>query len=171
MASYDLLKGDYIMSLQTSRPQTSNPADEAAIRALYQQQLDGWNRGDGNAFAAPYIEDADFIGFDSTHLKGRREIASFHQMLFDKYLRGTRLVGKVRSVRFLTPDVAIMHAVGGTVMPGQSDLEPERNSIHTIVAIKRDGEWRFTAFQNSRAQFMGRPELAQQLTEELRQLL
>ncbi len=159
------------MSLQTSRPQISNPADEAAIRALYQQQMDGWNRGDGNAFAAPYTEDADFIGFDGTHLKGRREIASWHQALFDTFLKGTRLVGKVRSVRFLTSDIAIMHAVGGTVMPGQSDLEPERNSIHMIVAIKRDGEWRFTAFQNSRAQFIGRPELAQQLTEELRQLL
>jgi hypothetical protein len=51
----------------------------------------------------------------------------------------------------------------------QSDIEPERNSIHTLVAIKYDCNWRFTAFQNTRATFIGRPEESQALTEELRQ--
>jgi uncharacterized protein (TIGR02246 family) len=133
--------------------------------------MDGWNWGDGNAFAAPFADDADFVAFDGSYFKGRQEIATFHQMLFDQFLKGSLLVGKVRSVRFLTPDVAVMNAVGGTVMPGQSDLEPERNSIQTVVATKRAGEWHLATFQNSRAQYMGRPELAQALTEELRQLL
>jgi uncharacterized protein (TIGR02246 family) len=88
-------------------------------------------------------------------------------MLFDKFLIGSRLIGKVRSIRFVTVDVAIMIAVGGTVMAGQSDVEPERNSIHTIVAVKYDNHWCFTAFQNSRAQYIGRPEASQALTEEL----
>jgi uncharacterized protein (TIGR02246 family) len=156
------------MSLQTSPP---NPADEAALRALYEQVMAGWNSGDGNAFAAPFAEDADFVAFDGSYFKGREEIASFHQVLFDQFLKGTRLVGKVRGVRLLTPDVAVMHAVGGTVMPGQSDLEPARNSIQTLVATKHAGEWHLAAFQNSRAAYMGRPELGQALTEELRQLL
>jgi uncharacterized protein (TIGR02246 family) len=145
--------------------------DEAAIRALYQQMIDGWNAGNGDDFAAPYTDDSDFIGFDGTYMKGRQEIASFHQMLFDKFLRGSRLIGKIRSMRFVTVDIAIMIAVGGTVMAGQSDIEPERNSIHTIVAVKYDNHWYFTAFQNSRVQYIGRPEESQALTEELRQEL
>jgi uncharacterized protein (TIGR02246 family) len=92
-------------------------------------------------------------------------------MLFDKFLKGSRLIGKIRSVRFVTMDVAIMIAVSGTVMAEQSDIEPERNSIHTIVAVKRDSNWYFTAFQNSRAQYIGRPEESRALTEELRQEL
>ena len=89
------------------------------------------------------------------------------------FLKGSRLVSKVRSVRFVTSDVAVMHAVGGTVMAGQSDIDPERNSIHTLVAVKsRSGDkWRLAAFQNTRAQFIGRPEQSQALTEELRQEL
>jgi uncharacterized protein (TIGR02246 family) len=88
-------------------------------------------------------------------------------MLFDKFLKGSCLIGKIRSIRFVTKDVAIMIAVGGTVMAGQSDIEPERNSIHTIVAVKRDSSnWYFTAFQNSRAQYIGRPEESQALTSE-----
>jgi uncharacterized protein (TIGR02246 family) len=159
------------MSSQTTKSAISNATDEAAIRALYQQIIDGWNKGSGDAFAARFAEDADFVAFDGSYFKGRQEIAAFHQMLFDTFLKGTRLVGKVRSVRFLTPDVAVMHAVGGTVMPGPSGIEPERNSIQTLVATKRVGDWYLAAFQNSRAQYMGRPELAQELTEELRQLL
>jgi hypothetical protein len=72
-------------------------------------------------------------------------------------------------VRFLTPDVAIMHSVGGTILAGQSDIESERNSVHTIVAKKDDvsSQWRIVAFQNTRAQYIGRPDMVQALTEDL----
>jgi uncharacterized protein (TIGR02246 family) len=146
-------------------------ADEAAIRSLYQQLIDGWNAASGEAFAAPFQEDGDLVGFDGTHFKGRQEIAAFHQHLFDMFLKGSRLVGKVKSLRFLTSDVAIMHAVGGTVMAGQTDLEPERNSVQTLVAVKRNGKWYLAAFQNTRATYIGRPEESRKLTEELQALL
>ena len=72
----------------------------------------------------------------------------------------------------MTSDVALMHVVGGTIMAGQTDIEPERNSVQTLVATKDNkGEWRLVAFQNTRAQYLGRPEQAQELTEELRRLL
>jgi uncharacterized protein (TIGR02246 family) len=146
--------------------------DEGVIRSLYQQLMDGWNTGSGEQFAAPFAEDCDLVGFDGTHLKGKQEIATFHQQLFESYVKGTRLVGKVRRIRFLTPEVAIVHVVGGTIMAGQTDIEPERNSIQTLVATKDSkGEWRLASFQNTRAQYIGRPERAQALTEELRKLL
>jgi uncharacterized protein (TIGR02246 family) len=146
-------------------------ADEAVIRAIYQQLMDGWNAGSGDAFAASFEEDGDLVGFDGTHFKGRQEIALFHQHLFDMFLKGSRLLGKVRSVRFLTSDVAVMHAVGGTVMAGQTDLESERNSVQTLVGVRRNGKWSLTAFQNTRATYIGRPEESQKLTEELQALL
>ena len=145
--------------------------DEAAIRALYQQLMDGWNIASGDAFASPFEEDGDLLGFDGTYLKGQQEIALFHQQLFDIFLKGSRLVGKVRSMRFVSSDVAVMHVVGGTVMAGQTDLDPERNSVQTLVAVKHNGKWRLAAFQNTRATYMGRQEESQKLTEELRALL
>jgi uncharacterized protein (TIGR02246 family) len=128
----------------------NDSADEAAVRALYQQLMDGWNQGSGDAFAAVFTEDGDLIGFDGTHFKGRQEIAPFHQRLFDKWLKGSRLVGEVKDVRFLSPDIALMHAVGGTVLRGKSEPVPERDSIQTLVATRQDGEWRLAAFQNTR---------------------
>lgn len=99
--------------------------------------MDGWNRGSGDAFAATFTQDGDLVAFDGTHFEGREEIAPFHQELFDKWLKGTRLVGRVKSVRFLSPDVALMHAVGGTVMRGKTRPSPERDSIQTLVAVRR----------------------------------
>ena len=128
----------------------NDSADEAAVRALYQQLMDGWNQGSGEAFAAVFTEDGDLVAFDGTHFKGRQEIAPFHQQLFDKWLKGSRLVGEVKDVRFLSPDVALMHAVGGTVMRGKSEPVPERDSIQTLVATRQEGEWRLAAFQNTR---------------------
>ncbi len=134
---------------------TTNSADEMAIRALYQELMDGWNQGSGTAFASAFTHAGDLIGFDGTHFKGRKEIAPFHQQLFDKWLKGTRLVGEVKDVTFLSPDVALMHAVGSTVMRGKSEPSSERDSIQTLVATREGGEWRLAAFQNTRVRPMG----------------
>jgi uncharacterized protein (TIGR02246 family) len=158
-----------IPQAQVSKQSTD---DGAAIRFLYFQMIDGWNKGDGDSFASPFAEDGDLVGFDGTHLKGRQQIASFHQQLLDTYVKGSRLVGKIRNVRFISPDVAVMHVVGGTIMKGQTDIEPERNSIHTLVFKKGNGDkWCVAAFQNTRAQYIGRPDMSNELTEELREEL
>jgi uncharacterized protein (TIGR02246 family) len=143
------------MSSQTFHPQASQSDEEAAVRALYNELMDAWNKGSGEAFAAVFAEDGDLIGFDGVHFQGRQEILPFHQQLFETYLKGTRLVGQVTSVRFLSSDVALMHALGGTVLRGKSTPSPERDSIQTLVAIKRSGEWRLAAFQNTRVRPMG----------------
>lgn len=38
--------------------------DMIALQALYRKKIEGWNEADGQKFAEPYLEDADFIGFD-----------------------------------------------------------------------------------------------------------
>ncbi len=128
--------------------------DEAAVREVYRRLMEGWNRGSGEAFAAVFDEDGDQVAFDGTRFRGRREISDFHQELFDKWLKGTRLVGRIESVRFPVPGVAIAHARGGTIMRGKSEPSPERDSIQTLVAVRRDGEWRLAAFDNIRVRPM-----------------
>lgn len=132
-------------------PKTSvADADEAAVRGLFGQMIGGWNGGGGEEFAAAFAEDGDLIAFDGTRFRGRAEISAFHQELFDRWMKGTRLVGRIEGVRFLGPDVALMHAVGGTVMRGKTRPSPERDSIQTYVAVRENGGWRLAAFQNTR---------------------
>jgi hypothetical protein len=41
------------------------------IQNLYQKKIEGWISGYGEKFAEPYTDDANYIGFDDTYLKGR----------------------------------------------------------------------------------------------------
>ena len=52
------------------------------------------------------------------------------------------------------------------VPPGKSELDPSKNAIQALVA-RKDGDWRIVLYQNTPAQFHGRPELVQQMTTEL----
>jgi uncharacterized protein (TIGR02246 family) len=125
-------------------------ADETAVRGLFQQLLDAWGRGDGAAYAALFTEDADYVAFDGSRTVGRQAIAESHQRLFDTWLKGTRLTARIEAVRFLCPDVALLHTTGGTIFAGETAPRPSRDSIQTLVAVRRDGEWRFRAFHNTR---------------------
>ena len=129
---------------------THHQADEAKIRALFEDLLGDWGRGDGEAYGSRFTEDADYVAFDGTHTRGRWEIAASHQQVFDRFLKGTRLTGRILSIKFPSPDVALVHATGGTVMRGKMKPSPERDSIQTLVAVREGTEWRFAAFHNSR---------------------
>ena len=125
-------------------------ADERAVRDLFRQLLDAWGRGDGAAYGALFAEDAEYIAFDGSNRRGTRAIGTEHQQLFDTWLKGTRLVGQIDTLRFLGPEVALLRTTGGTIFPGRQDNRGRRPSIQTLVAVKRDGVWRFTAFHNTR---------------------
>lgn len=158
------------MSSQTFQSQKSPSSDESKVVALYRQLLDGWNRRSADAFAATFTPDGVSIGFDGSQMSGQAEIAAELQQIFANHLTAP-YVSKIRDVRFLAPEVAVLRAVAGMVPPGQTDINPAVNSIQTLVAVKLNDAWRIALFQNTPAQFHGRPELVQQLTEELRQLL
>ena len=125
-------------------------ADEQAVRDLFRQLLEAWGRGDGPAYGALFTEDADYVAFDGSNRRGAEAIAAEHQQLFDTWLKGTRLVGQIDSLRFLGSDVALVHASGGTIFPGQKDGRGRRPSIQTLVAVRRGDGWRFAAFHNTR---------------------
>lgn len=131
-------------------PATHQQTDEAEIRALFEDLLEDWGCGDGCAYGSRFTEDADYVAFDGAHTKGREDIASSHQQLFDKYLKDTRLVGRITSIKFPSSDVALVHTKGGTIIRGKTKPSPERGSIQTLAAVNRNGEWRFAAFHNSR---------------------
>jgi uncharacterized protein (TIGR02246 family) len=140
------------------------------VHALYQQLLDAWNNRSACAMAEQFTEEGEMIGFDGSQSIGRDEIFSHLKPIFEDHPTAA-FVSKVKGVRFLGPDIAILRAIAGMVPPGQSDLEPKLNTHHTLVAVNNEGKWRIQLFQNTPAQFHGRPELVEQMTEELRQLL
>jgi uncharacterized protein (TIGR02246 family) len=147
----------------------ASPADNE-IRALHRALLDCWNRRDAPGYASLLTEDANLVGFDGSQMNGRAEVESVLGKIFANHPTAA-YVSKVRSVRFLGSEVAVLCAVAGMVPPGQADLNPAVNAVQTLVAAKVDGRWRIAVFQNTPAAFHGRPELSAELTEELRKVL
>lgn len=134
--------------------------DEAACRAVYDELVAGWNEGNARRFAAAFAEDGELVAFDGTRLRGRATIEAFHQSLFDKWLKGTRLTGGVDTMRMLRPDVAVMHAIGGTIKRGKTKPARARDSIQTLTLTRTDEGWRIAAFQNTRVHPIGSGFLA-----------
>src|SRR6059058_949624 len=65
------------MNLQTTHSAISQSTDEAAVRALYQQMMHGWNQGSGEAFAAVFAEMAISSGLTGHTSKGARRSLGF----------------------------------------------------------------------------------------------
>jgi hypothetical protein len=74
-------------------------------------------------------------------------------------------------VRALAPGVMLLRSVLGMVPPGKDELKPDVNAIQSLVITKRDADMKVALLQNTPAAFHGRPELAQQLTSELSDVL
>jgi uncharacterized protein (TIGR02246 family) len=154
-------------NLQTPQ-QSSEPGAEA--RSLYQELLERWNQRSAEGYAELFTEDGNVIGFDGSQMNGRQAIAAELQRIFADHQTAAYL-WKVREVRFLTSDVTVLRAVAGMLPPGEADINPAVNAVQTLVAIKRGGRWQIAVFQNTPAAYHGRPELAEKLTQELRELL
>ena len=123
--------------------------DEKALHDLFQMSKDGWNQGDGEAYATSFTEDADYILWNGTYLKGRQAIAAAHQQLFETRLQGSRLEGLIQHIRFLRADIALVHLQSSPQIPGQQVPAPEQYAIQTLVGIRQANGWRFTSFQNT----------------------
>lgn len=139
---------------------------ENDVRALYDRLITTWNDHDGQAMAEPFAEDGVVIGFDGSVSSGRQTIGTEMSNIFADHETG-RYAVKVRSVRSLGPQAMILSAIAGLVPPGRTAINPETNSHQTLVAEEQDGNWRIVLFQNTPAQFHGRPELVDNMTQEL----
>ncbi|VDG97952.1 Uncharacterised protein [Lysinibacillus sphaericus] len=140
------------------------------IENLYQKLIAAWNNRDAQAIAELFAEQGVQIGFDGSKVIGQKEILSHLEPIFKNHPTAP-FITKVKDIRFLGTDVAILHAIAGMIPPGKTDIEPKVNALQTLVAVKTDDDWRVELFQNTPAQFHGRPELVEEMTDELQQLL
>jgi uncharacterized protein (TIGR02246 family) len=148
----------------------TDPNTDSALRLLYTDLIGGWNRHSAHAFAAGFAEDGEVVGFDGSQMFGRAQIQATLAQIFADHVTAPYIV-IVRVVKSLGPQAALLRAVAGMVPVGVADIEPSLNAIHSLVGVQQGAHWRIALFQNTPAQFHGRPELVQQLTEELRDRL
>jgi uncharacterized protein (TIGR02246 family) len=127
-------------------PQDGRAADEAALRESVKQMESGWNTKSGALFAKPFAEDADYVVINGMYLKGRAAIESAHQRIFDTIYKDTSVTLVVKQIRFLRPDVAVVHVEGRRTGPAN---ELNQGAMLTLMMTKEKRGWVIAAFQNT----------------------
>jgi uncharacterized protein (TIGR02246 family) len=142
---------------------------DAGVHDLYRRLIDAWNGRRPDEYAALFADEGAIVGFDGSTAAGRTEIARHLGDVFGDHPTA-RYVTKVRATHALGPDGAVLRAIAGMVPPGQRRLNPELNAVQCLTAERDGSDWRIVLFQNTPAQYHGRPHLGEEHTAELEAL-
>ena len=125
----------------TPSPQVGNGLS-AEIQSITQLDKDyeaAYNRGDANAVAAFYTNDAEYVDEGGSVVSGRDDIEN---LLAEEFTTkpGAKLEIDVKSVRLLSPDVLVEEGIATVAAPGG----PQGASRYVAVYIKRAGNWKIS---------------------------
>jgi uncharacterized protein (TIGR02246 family) len=125
----------------------SDIANEKAVRALFAQFVQAWNRHDYMALAGMWAIDGDHMEPDGATAKGRDAVATLFKRGHEGAFKHTQLQLSIADVWFLSGDVALVdggYAISGIRTPDGVEL-PERRGHLTSVLLKEQGKWWITA--------------------------
>lgn len=139
------------------------------VRNLYYNLINSWNHRDAEKMAEQFTKNGELIGFDGSHESGRETILEHLLPIFASHPTPP-FISIIKDVRLLAAEVVRLRAIVGMVPPGENEIDPQFNAYQTLIAVKENGKWRTDLFQNTPAQFHGRPELVEQMTKELKEI-
>ena len=121
---------------------------ENQILAVIGGLTEAWRAGSGEAWADAFAEDADFTVWFGLRLKGKKEIAWGHQLIFDSFYANTVFELEAKQFRFLGDDVAIVHLQGSVLKPGE-EPPAEPDAVPIAILNRVDNVWKIVTFQNT----------------------
>ena len=132
----------------TASAQTNTPADDARIRDMVKTLETGWAKKDGNLFASPFAENADYVIINGSYIKGKAAIAEGHQRIFDTFYKETNIKTEVQGIRYLRNDIAVVHVTSH--LTGISNGQKlDGKGMITLTMVKSANGWQVEAFQNT----------------------
>ena len=119
------------------------PEDVAAISAILAENVVALNKHDPVAASRQYMADAEFTNVAGIHVKGGAEIEKFLAAGFTTRLKAASWKPVNTTIRFIRPDVAIVHVtseISGFLNPDGSTAPPHNEmSIRVFRRIAECG--------------------------------
>ena len=126
-------------------------ADSAAIKQCVAAWEEAWNRHDAHATAMRYVEDGDFSSTTGIPSHGWKELESHYNEIFTTFLKDAQRTDTVKSIRFLTPEIASVdidwQMTGAKTRDGKD--APNRKGLLTWIVTKHNGQWMITIYHES----------------------
>ncbi len=130
---------------------SSMDADSTAIKQCVAAWEDAWNRHDARATAMAYVEDGDFSSTTGIPSHGWKELETHYNEIFTTFLKDAHRTDTVKSIRFLTPEIASVdidwQMTGAKTRDGKD--VPIRKGLLTWVVTKHNGQWMITIYHES----------------------
>ena len=123
-------------------------ADRTAIEALVAALEAAWNSGDGDAFAAPFALDADFVNVRAEHHQGRADIAAGHAAILRTIYAGSTNHYTIKTARLIHPDIALVH-VHAVLDVASGPLAGRNRALFSMVLARVAEEWQIASFHNT----------------------
>ncbi len=117
--------------------------EESAINQALASYATAFNKGDIKTLMAAWTADPEFVDESGKSTKGQEAIAALFKRTFEEN-KGVSFVIKVRSLRFIRPDVAIQD---GVVSLKTADGMSE-DGLYTSIWLKNDGKWLISRVQD-----------------------
>jgi uncharacterized protein (TIGR02246 family) len=121
---------------------------EKAILTVPQLIKEGWARNDGDFFADNFVENGSLLMQDE-QLTSREQIREFMTAGFAGIYKGARVDGWPLEIRFLADDVAFVVTQGGIILPGETEIAPQREIRAVWIIVKRGDAWKLMSHQSS----------------------
>lgn len=138
-----------ISGITKAQTNSKHERDEKAIRQIVQNLADAWAAGDAVKWADQFADDVDFTVWNGMYFNGREANIKGHQQIFDTFYKGTKINPKIRKIRFLRDDVAIVHILPAGNERNDKQLENMPLVSPIMVFSKEKGKWKIVAFQNT----------------------
>jgi uncharacterized protein (TIGR02246 family) len=107
-----------------------------------------WNAGDGDAFAAPFADDADFVTVRGEFYRTREGVAHGHRLILSTIYKDSTNSFDLLRVRTMGAGLILAHVRAKLSVPA-GPLAGEHVAVMSMVLACRDGTWEITAFHNT----------------------
>lgn len=147
---------------RVTKPPNAQPEDERAIRQIVARCEAAWNAGDARSWAACMAEDVNLTSVLGDRYFGREILESGHRYVFDTIYKGSHITFTVEAVRFVRPDVALVHLHQRLMsrLPADAVASIARQRLMTeemhetqarssLLMVKEQGAWQILSFQNT----------------------
>jgi uncharacterized protein (TIGR02246 family) len=120
-----------------------------------------WATHDGHQLAKLRADDVDFVNVGGDWMHGRPDFELYHTRLFASPFNASTLKVLDVAVRFIGPDLAVLHWTWSIQADGKEDPKTHapRRGIFTMLVPKRAGQWLIAVAQNTNEMPGPDPEL------------
>lgn len=143
LAAIIVLMAPLGFALAVPGPEGGSPQDEEAIRKLQEDFAAAWNQHDAQAMSMLWAEDGDYVGPDGQYISGRSRIENMLAEAHTGDYASSKLAVKVKGVRFLKSDVAVVDAEAEITAARDffNNPLPPQKAVATSILVKKDGKW------------------------------